>query len=141
MGKAVLFDQVEAVVSDDTTVETVIAEETVIQEEAVDIVEETVVEEAPVPEVAEEIIAEDETPEQVVEEPIVEEVVEVVTEVVETVVEDRFVIKVGNDLWLKSWFSTCTDINDACVLNSDWARGHYKRVTNIMHLKAEIVKL
>jgi hypothetical protein len=60
------------------------------------------------------------------------------------VVAERFVIKVGNDKWLKSWnpiFELCEEKSEAVVLNSDWARGHLDRVTNIKRMKAEIVKL
>ena len=57
--------------------------------------------------------------------------------------DERFVIKVGTDKWLKSWnnFALCSDNDEAMVLNHDWAVGHQDRLTNIKHMKAEIVKL
>ena len=62
----------------------------------------------------------------------------------EVAIEDeRFVIKVGDDKWLKSWMNweLCDDKSDAAVLNSDWARGHKKRIIRYKRMKAEIVKL
>ena len=57
--------------------------------------------------------------------------------------DERFVIKVGNDKWLKSWMNweLCDDKSEAAVLNSDWARGHKKRIIRYKRMKAEIVKL
>lgn len=82
----------------------------------------------------------------------VEGTVEQVQEIQEVVVEEepaapvepaepRFVIKVGDNKWLKSWspsFELCDDKSEAIVLNSDWARGHRKRVIGIKRMKAEI---
>jgi len=58
-------------------------------------------------------------------------------------VEERFVIKVGDDKWLKSWsrWELCDKKSDAEVLNADWARGHRYRVARYRQMKAEIVKL
>lgn len=58
--------------------------------------------------------------------------------------EPRFVLKVGDDKWLKSWnpvFALCDEKSEAIVLNEDWARGHHDRVTHIKRMKAEIVEL
>jgi len=57
--------------------------------------------------------------------------------------EERFVIKVGGNKWLKSYspFVLCDNKSDAGILNSDWAIGHQQRITAYEKLKAEIVKL
>jgi hypothetical protein len=122
--KSEVPDDDESEVLDDVTVDPVIiAEEPVIEVVETDSIEEI----APLEEIA----------------PVIEPVEEIVQEVVleKPVVEDRFVIKVGENQWLKSWFSLCDKKDDAIVLNSDWARGHHNRVTHIKKLRAEIVKL
>jgi hypothetical protein len=98
--------------------------------------------EEPVIEVVETDSIEEIAPVEEISPVIVEEIVQEV--VLEKPVEERFVIKVGDNKWLKSWspsFELCEKKKDAIVLNSDWARGHHNRVTHIKLMKAEIVKL
>jgi hypothetical protein len=70
-------------------------------------------------------------------------VIEEPDSVKKAVKEEGFVIKVGDDKWLKSWpqWLLCDNKSDAAVLNSDWARGHRKRIIRLKRMKAEIVKL
>jgi ABC-type proline/glycine betaine transport system ATPase subunit len=153
MTKAVQFDQEEAVVSDDATVDTVITEETVIQADTTtDIIEEPA-DELPVEMVEDVQFIEEEIPDEMVEQPAIEEVVEqpflelanqeVAKEEVQTdeVPENRYVIKIGENLWLRSWFSTCTEIERAIVLDDKWADAHLRRLSFIKGIKGEIVKL
>lgn len=114
----------ESVVSEDATVQSVNAEETVNDGMAVAELEQA--EESPLLEME--------------EMPLKEVVLEVPAEEL-VVTDDKFIIKIGDDRWLKSWFSMCDNVEDALVMNSDWARGNYKRVTKIMRLKAEVIKL
>ena len=70
-------------------------------------------------------------------------VIEETDSVEKKVIDERFVIKVGDNKWLKSWMNweLCDEKSDAAVLNSDWARGHKQRITRYKQMKAEIVKL
>jgi hypothetical protein len=70
-------------------------------------------------------------------------VIEEPDSVKKAVKEKGFVIKVGGDKWLKSWaqWLLCDNKSNAAVLNSDWARGHRKRIIRLKRMKAEIVKL
>ena len=137
MDESEVFDEAtESVVSEDATVEAVIAEETVNNTaDAVVEVEEPELVEEPVPDL---LVIEPE-PEPVVE----EEIVPPLEEVEEVITKEGFILKLGHNLWFQNWkpYRVCTKKADDIVLDADWERGYCSSLDMVKHIKAEIVKL
>ena len=131
-----VFDQ--SVVSEDTTVETVIAEEAVIQTDTI------VVEEPESADVVEDVVTE----EPVVEEEIPETkevltIEEEIAEIEEPSVDDKFVVKINGNLWLQSFQPYLTAKLKYKAMVCDYRMAlNYAGLTHIRrHVTCEVVKL